>query len=365
MEIGQPASGRGLPLLALLVALGLASALVARDLAFQPAGLDFLSFWTGGRVALTEPGRLYDFQYVTALQGLDLAPGALRPYINPPSALLLLAPLSRLPFAVAYGGLMLASVAVLAAAGARAGAPWWLLVLPSVAFTIFCGQLSLLLGGLVLLGLSFRDRPVMAGLLFAAAACLKPQMLILLPFALAAQGRWATILATGVGGLLICALSVLAFGLQPWTDWFAALPRFHRFVLGDPGLLATSIAPYARLAALGWNGAWAYLLAPLAAWGVWATFRRDAPWPDQLIALMGGALLIAPYAMNYELALLAPAAAAYLSRVEDRRWPLYVLAVVLYAVTAVVGIVSLVAVLILPRVGAVGRPAPALRFARP
>jgi hypothetical protein len=353
MQATQTPVGRRISQAALLVAFALASLMVVRLLARQPAGLDFLCFWIGGQAALSAPDRLYDFQYVTQLQDLPFVAGALRPYINPPSALLLFAPLSRLPLWAAYAGLMLAGVAVALAAAARARGTWQLLLLPPVAFSIFCGQPTLLLGGLILLGLTYRDRPLAAGVLFALAATIKPQFLVLLPVALAAQGQWRTILVTGLAGLLICAASALAFGLEVWLDWLAALPRFRRMVADDPGLLNAAIAPYAKLTALGLSGAWAYLLVPVAACGVWTVFRRDAPWPDRLIALLGGGLLVSPYAMNYELALLAPAVAAYLARIQDSRWPLYALAATVYAIDAAFGALSLVAALALPLLSSV------------
>lgn len=349
MPSGPQADRRRL-MLALVAMFALLSVMVARNLTLQPAGVDFLCFWNGGRVALAEPGRLYDFQYLSERQGLNAADGVLRPYINPPSALLLFAPLSKLPFLASYLTLMLLSLGVMATAAARLRAPWWQVLLPTVAFAIFCGQLSPLIAGLVVLGLSFRERPSIAGLLFAIAASIKPQLLVLLPIALAAQGQWRTILFTGGWGLLICAASAGLFGLQTWIDWLGALPRFNRIV-AEQGLLDTAITPYAKLTALGLNGAWAYLLAPAVLWGVWTAFRREAGWPDQLIALLGGALLISPYAMNYELALLAPAVAAYVARIKDRRWLAYAVAAAIYALNISAGALSLIAVLILPVLG--------------
>jgi hypothetical protein len=338
-------------LIVLLAALAAVSGLtIVHDLGAQPAGLDFLALWAGGRTALTEPGRIYDFAHVTAVQGLLLPPQVLRPYVNPPSALLLLAPLARLPFGAAYAVLMLASLATLLAGARRIGAPWWLVVLPMVPFAVFCGQVTLLIVGLVLLGLSLRERPWLAGLCFAIAGVIKPQVLVLLPLALAAQGAWLTILATGVVALALCGLSAVLFGLQAWLDWLAAVSRFSGVVMADRALLDDMVTPHAWLVAHGWNGACAWLLAPLAVWGVWAAFRHDAPWPDRLIALLGGALLLSPYAMNYELALLAPAVAAYLARTGDRLWMAYAGLAALYAMNGMTGALALLAALALPLV---------------
>ena len=92
------------------------------------------------------------------------------------------------------------------------------------------------------------------------------------------------------------------------------------------GLIMTGSTPYAWLKHEGYNGAWAYLLAPLSIAAVWFAFRTPQPLEDRLIALFGGILLITPYAMNYEYTMLVPSVAIYLARVRDARWPAYALA---------------------------------------
>src|SRR5580658_2864871 len=89
----------------LLWALGLALAAVGALqivslLRFQPPGMDFLPLWTAGRMALSEPGRVYDFAAVTHAQAWLLPPhfAWMRPFAYPPTALLVLAPLGALPF---------------------------------------------------------------------------------------------------------------------------------------------------------------------------------------------------------------------------------------------------------------------------
>lgn len=238
MQATQIPVGRRISQAAILVAFASTSLMVVRLVARQPAGLDFLCFWIGGRVALSAPERLYDFQYVTQLQDLPFVSGTLRPYINPPSALLLFAPLSRLPLWAAYVGLMLAGVAVALAAAARAKGPWQLLLLPPVAFSIFCGQPTLLLGGLILLGLTFRDRPFAAGLLFAVAATLKPQLLLLLAPAVAAylarlqDARWPLYALAATVYAIDAAFGVLSLAAA------LALPLKGVRLLDDRPLLA-------------------------------------------------------------------------------------------------------------------------------
>jgi hypothetical protein len=205
---------------------------------------------------------------------------------------------------------------------------------------------TFLVGGLALLGLTLQRRPVLAGVLWGLAASIKPQLLILLPVALAAGGNWKAMASTGLTGAAICGASVTILGVGPWLDWLQALGRFQRLIFGDAALTADAITPYAFLTGMNLDGAWAFLLAPLVLVAVWFTFRKPADPADQAIALLGGALLISPYAMNYELALLAPALAAYLKRVEHPAWLISMGASLGYIAQA--PLVSLAAVLALP-----------------
>jgi Glycosyltransferase family 87 len=233
-------------------------------------------------------------------------------------------------------------------AGVKAGAPKWFVLIPWVAFAAFCGQATFLLGGLVMAALALVEEPILAGVLFGLAAAVKPQLLMLLPLALIAEGRWRTIVATGVTGLALCAVSAAVWGLQPWFEWLDALARFERLVSHSSGLVANSITPYAALTFWRIEGTWALLLAPAAAFWVWTTFRRGGDLADKLMALFGGAFLISPYAMNYELALFAPATAIYLARTTDRRWPGYVAAAIGQALVVHPAFISLAVTLSLP-----------------
>jgi len=320
-------------LLGVLIVFALLSAATLQLLKLQAAGVDFAGLWAGGKAAITDPGRIYDFRYVSQLQGWPLGPDRLRPYVYPPSALLLFTPFALAPWSVSYALWTALTGGFFWWAGVRAGAPKWFVLVPWVAFAAFCGQATFLLGGLVMSALALdEERPIVAGVLFGLAAAVKPQLLMLLPLALMAQGRWRTILATGATGLALCALSAALWGLAPWFEWLGALPRFEHLVSHARLLVANSITPYAALVYWRESGAWALLLAPAAAAWVWFTFRRSADMAERIIALFGGAFLISPYAMNYELALFAPATAIYLARTRDRAWPGYVAAAIGQAV---------------------------------
>jgi hypothetical protein len=287
----------------------------------QAAGADFSCFWAGAKVALHGAPGLYDFRYITQLQGWPLGPYSLRPFIYPPSALFLFVPFAILPYWLDYGLWVLATGGLFLWAGRKAGSPWWLMLTPPVVLVMFCGQVTLLIGGLVIGGLALLPRrPLLAGVMFGVAAAVKPQLLVLVPVALLAEGRWRTLVAAGATGAALVAASVIVWGVEPWFAWLSALQRFQALIFPEPRMIAALITPYGFLLGHGLSGAWAFLLAPLAIWLAWSTFRRTTDVADRSLAIFAGALLVSPYAMNYEAALFAPAVAAYLSRTDDRRW---------------------------------------------
>lgn len=318
-------------LVALLATLAYASFDIYALTRFQAAGADYSCFWAGAKAALSDPARIYDFQHNTVLQGWPLGAGRLRPYIYPPTALLLFAPFALPSYWAGYILWVALTGALFLWAATRVGAPWWLvLLMPSVALVAYCGQVTFLIGGLMLAGLSLRRRPILAGVLFGIAASIKPQFMILVPIALLAEGRWRTLLAAGLTGLVLCLAATLVWGPQVWLDWLAALPRFNALIFHDPGLTEDAITPYAALVATGHKGGWAFLLAPVAAALVWVGFRRTRDLADRSLLLFGATVLVTPYAMNYELALFAPGVAAYLSRLRDPRWIKYAAATLGY-----------------------------------
>ena len=275
-----------------------------------PLGFDFSALWTGARVALEHPARLYDFAYVLGEHARLIGDNHIGPFIYPPSALWVLAPFGLLSFPLAYGLWLLLTGGLFVWAAMRAGAKGWFLLFPPIMLVAAPGQTSFLVGGLVIAGLALRRRERIAGALFGLAAAFKPQLLVLLPLALVADGRWRTIFYSGLIGLSVCLTSAVILGPGSWIEWLKAVPRFQHIFFTTLSV-TRAVTPYAWLVSKGASGAWAYLLVPPVAVGVWMTFRKTGRLAERMLALFGGTLLIIPYAMNYELALLVPAAAVF------------------------------------------------------
>lgn len=323
------ATGRGATptwaLLALAAALLAFAGLVARSiLAAQPLGLDFLPMWTGARVAAQDPGRLYDVAYLTRAQHWllgDLADR--RPFPYPPSALVVLAPLARLPFWPALGLWSGMGVAAFLAGGLRLarGRRWLVavlaLALPAAVSGVLAGQSTFLVGGLATGALSILDRrPLVAGVFLGIAAAIKPSLLLAAPFLLAAAGQWRALAAAALTGAMMVAGSAAIYGVAPWRDWIGSAATFQAQVLGDPRLLKLVVSPSGWLQRLGLRGP-AHLVPQLAIAAVAITlaaltFRSTRSPPLRALALFGAGLMATPYAMNYDTALLAPASAAVL-----------------------------------------------------
>lgn len=275
--------------------------------------VDWGPLWAAGRIGWIDPVRIYDFDLVTAAQTSLVEPTSLRPYVYPPSALLLFAPLSLLGFWISFTLFVAGSCALLAGTARSAGANVLLLLLaPPVVLAGLAGQPTLLVAALAVAGcLSLRRNEAGAGAMLGIAAMLKPPLLLLAPLGLIAGGHWRALGWAAATAVSVLLASILLFGFEVWLAWFEALPRFQHLFAGFEPLLRNAVTPYALVLRLGLEASWIPIAAAAIAVPVIVLMfaRTDDPLLRS-IAMLGGALLITPYAMHYELAALAPAIAA-------------------------------------------------------
>jgi hypothetical protein len=102
----------GLALLLFIVTAAVGNSFLRADRAvsLRSAGFDFLAFYTGGTFVRTgQSGKLYDLEAVRAFQqevarenGIELRPGAVGPFWNPPIVGWVFAPLSVMPYRAAF-----------------------------------------------------------------------------------------------------------------------------------------------------------------------------------------------------------------------------------------------------------------------
>ena len=285
-------------------------AAMARYAMSSPHGYpDFLVFWTAARH--TADPLLYDPAHLTLAAGAatGLWPAVALGFTNPPTFLLLIIPFGLPSYQTAYllwAGLSCAALVWASAGLVRPG--WAVAILPftiPVLVAAALGQSVLLAASAFIFGVVRLDRsPRLAGALIAAAACIKPQLMILSPLLL--LGRWGAMRAAIVTGLLLMVAS-FSFGPGRWIEWLEQMPGFvhkvqglaaaHRFPLVS--LLSPSLPLPAKLVVIGAGLGFA----------LWCSRRSPA---EQIIGVICGSLCCTPYDARPDLVALAPSGLAWL-----------------------------------------------------
>ncbi|WP_018262645.1 glycosyltransferase family 87 protein [Methylobacterium sp. WSM2598] len=297
-------------------------------------GRDFVIFWTAGRLAATGLlDQIYDLGAFQAAMRALFTP--VQPFMNfsyPPTGLLVLAPLARLPYGASYllwqGAGIACFLATLLGGKAgprRAGLVPWLLLSPIVVLEVAIGQAGFFFAALVVGAMRRLDRqPLLAGAMIGLIS-VKPQLGLLFPLVLIARQRWDAFAAAAVTTLGLIGLSLLAFGPEPWRAYLAVtLPFQGEVITGMDGFYTTLMTtPYAGLwwvgvpvpAALAVQGAVSLIVAGGVAWLV----RRDPARPDgpegaaglHAALVAAGCILVTPYCLSYDLAIPITAALAW------------------------------------------------------
>lgn len=275
-----------------------------------PIAGDWAPLWTAGRLWWTNPSGIYDFELIGQLQHPVTGNTEFHPYIYPPSALLLIAPISLMPFWVSAAVVVASALGLLVASARAIGSDASLVLLsPPLFLAAMAGQISLLIIGLAVLACALLDRNGRtAGILLAVAAIIKPTLLILAPLGLIAGRHWGALAAAITAGITGLAASVILIGLQPWFEWFEALPRFQRIFAENEALIRNAVSPSAFAVRNGMESMVVSLIFAVTAAALTCIgFTRSPNAGERSVLIMGGALLLAPYSMHYELAAVAPA----------------------------------------------------------
>jgi hypothetical protein len=282
-------------------------------------GRDFINYWSGAELAVQgRPEFAYDIDGFLQFQRGHTAPNAeFKWYGYPPTLMLLTLPLAALPFAPALFAWLGAGAAACAALLSRLTG-WRLAVLamlgaPAAYLNVIAGQNGqytalLFAGGLMAL----ERRPVLAGVCFGLLSY-KPHLGVLIPFALAAAGRWRAFLAAGATVVGLVGLSLLAFGSEPWAAFIENAP-FHREIMETNQTLwkrMPSVFAAARVSELSpsigylLQGVSALLALAATVW-VW---RRSASLELKSAVLVTATFLATPYSWDYDLIVLVFVAA--------------------------------------------------------
>ncbi len=191
--------------------------------------------------------------------------------------------------------------------------------LPFVGANLICGQTGTLVTVFVLGAAYFSPkRPVLAGICIGLLA-VKPQMGLLMPFALIASGQWRVVAAAATTILSMLVLSTIWLGAAIWTDYLRMSLLFGQFIgSGYEGVRPLALGPYVSLQAAGVPAVLASFVQVAVSVAVvtaiiWA-FRgekanrgelgKDGRLDLRWGLLAAGTLLTTPYSLSYDTPLL-------------------------------------------------------------
>lgn len=271
-------------------------------------GSDFLAFWGAARAVLEGvPQAAYDLAWQEQAQtGAGFS--GWYAFVNPPPFLFVAAPFGALPVPLAWIAWVALTYAAWAWATVRAFPRLWPLVMAFPGALIAAGhaQNGFVTGALLVSGVMLLDRrPAIAGALFGALV-VKPHLALLVPFWLAAGGRWRAFAAAAASAVALMALSWLVFGretLIAYTSSWEASAAIMR--LADADFLLRMATPYAQLRIFGGEGAATVAAALLALAMValvmlsWRRFGQDGMAAGA--AMLAATAIASPYLFNYDL----------------------------------------------------------------
>lgn len=191
--------------------------------------------------------------------------------------------------------------------------------LPFFCANLFSGQTGTLVA-VFFLGTAYfwPTRPILAGICIGLLA-IKPQMGLLMPFALIASGQWRVLAAAATTVVSLIALATIWLGVAIWTDYFRMSLLFGQFIgSGYSQIRLLALSPYVSMLGAGMPAALAGFfqvtisIAVLTA--IIQTFwqkankqefrKEDGRLDLRFTLLAAGTLLATPYSLSYDTPLL-------------------------------------------------------------
>lgn len=287
------------------------------------AALDFCFMWVSGKfAALGDPAQIFRHGALLG-SGPPHDPSysanecsVLTVYDYPPTALFMVYPLGFMPYLVAFGVWVGATLLLYEATVwkiiPRAAAVIAALTPTPVLLNALDGHNGFVTAGLMGLSLAFVERRPWISGLFLGLLTYKPHFGVLFPLALLASRNWRVLGSAAFTSVAVGAAAAVAFGYEGWPSFLDSL--LNR----NTGLSTNEV--YLRLQSLygllNWLGAsawlsWTMQLAAALVVTAIVCLIWSKPIPSALKAatLCIGSVIVTPYVMGYDLPILSIAAA--------------------------------------------------------
>lgn len=284
--------------------------------------VDFIWIWLSGKFAASAAAlHIYDYSALTAAQKAFFGPAdcVLEKFDYPPTELFFSAPLSLLPYSVAFP-VWIAATLPLYLAAVYAIIPHRTAVIAALApfpvwYTLILGHNGFLSAALVGFALVFAERrPWFAGLCLGVLTY-KPQLGILFPPALAISRNWRTLVCASIASVLFAALAAIVFGYETWPAFLHALAARTVSISKDPREAVALVSTYS-LYSLGVSSSVAWTLQLIASgFGailVCVLWARPFPYALKAAALAIGSLVVSPHVQGYDVCILTIGAAFFI-----------------------------------------------------
>lgn len=298
------------------------------DRSGTPLGGDFISFYAAGHLA--NDGRSSDAYHAEPHGAVELAiTGQTQgPYFSwhyPPTFLLGVSLLSLFPFLWAFLIWQGSTFALFAWAARNIVARrnyFWLTATFTGSFVNFLnGQTGFLSAGLLgVFASNIQRRPGLAGVAMGLST-FKPHFVLAMAITTLAARKWRAIVSSAITVLLMIAATALLFGTEVWSTFLEGMPATSQLMLrdGGPGW-HKMISVFTALRQFGVGLAPA-MAAHIVVAGVVSLLLASLWWrtPDETPNTIGQAatalatLIITPYALDYDLAIVG-IAIAFLAR---------------------------------------------------
>lgn len=274
---------------------------------FHPTGIDFVSFWSAGRMALDgNPGSAYNIIAHHQVE-LSAAPDVgLMPFPYPPPFLMVVTPFALATFPIAFILWILITGAFYTIAGERVAPVPYVLASPPVLTGTMVGQSSLLTGGMLIFGLTLLARKRFLAGAILGLLVIKPQLALMLPIAMLAGKQWSAIAGAILSSAATLLLALLIFGLDSYRGFFNILPHYVTYLQESRWQWAELASTFAFMRYFGISASaslMVHLTVTIGAALITATaWARD--W-DEKVPILSAATLLAPaYLLTYDAVLL-------------------------------------------------------------